>query len=102
MEERTRKKRSGGIGAPPRKERRDSAKNPARGSARNPARGPAKGSARGDPSSSAAIKNTSVSEPYSGSRAFVQGLGLNAETARQAVILSEIIGKPLAKRGRRR
>jgi len=85
MEERTRKKRPGGAGAP-QKERRDSAKNPARGGS----------------SSGAARKKTQVSEPHSGSRAYVQGLELNAETARQAVILSEIIGKPLSKRGRRR
>jgi len=85
MEERTRKKRPGGAGAP-RKERKDSAKSPARGGS----------------SSGAARKNTKVSETHSGSRAYVKGIELNAETARQAVILSEIIGKPLAKRGRRR
>jgi len=86
MEERTRKKRRGGDGAPPRKDRRDSAKSPARGGS----------------SSGAARKNTPAGEPHSGSRAYVQGIELNAESARQAVILSEIIGKPLSKRGRRR
>jgi len=85
MEERARKKRPGGAGTQ-RKERRDSVKNPARGGS----------------SSGIARKNTPVTEPHSGSRAYVQGLELNAETVRQAVILSEIIGKPLAKRGRRR
>jgi len=30
------------------------------------------------------------------------GLQLDSQTARQAIILSEIIGKPVAKRGRRR
>ena len=30
------------------------------------------------------------------------GMSLNPETARQAMILSEIIGKPVSKRGRRR
>jgi len=86
MEQKARKKRPGGAGAPPRKERRDSVKNPA----------------RGGPSSGVAGKNTSQTGPHSGSRAYVQGIELNAETARQAVILSEIIGKPLSKRGRRR
>jgi len=32
----------------------------------------------------------------------VLNMPLNSETARQAVILSEVIGKPVSKRGRRR
>jgi len=32
----------------------------------------------------------------------VLGIPINFDTARQAVILSEIIGKPVSKRGRRR
>jgi len=40
--------------------------------------------------------------PRSGNALDVLGIELNPETARQAVILSEIIGKPVSKRGRRR
>ena len=40
--------------------------------------------------------------PARSSTLSMQGIDLNSETARQAIILSEIIGPPAAKRRRRR
>jgi len=84
MEKNVRKKRP--QGAPPRKERRDSVKS------RTVA----------GQSGSASKKAVPVNDVFSGPAQNVLGISLNPESARQAVILSEIIGKPVSKRGRRR
>jgi len=86
MEERARKKRPRSETPPPRKERRDSVKGPA----------------RGDSSSGITRKTVPGGAPRGGGWLREHGLELNANTARQAVILSEIIGKPVSKRSRRR
>jgi len=84
MEEKTRQKRS--SGAPQRKERRDAVK-----------------SGSGRKSSTGIIKKGASSDRIPGNAAIERlGIRLDAGTARQAVILSEIIGKPVSKRGRRR
>jgi len=82
--ENVRKKRP--QGAPPRKERRDGVKSGTRSS-----------------SSGSAVKKSAPGNTSRGSGPLhTLGIDLNAKTARQAVILSEIIGKPVSKRGRRR
>jgi len=78
MENKNRSKRSG---APQRKERRDSVKAGSRAS----------GTGVKKRSSSTAATKISPSRS-------VLGIPLNAETARQAIILSEVIGKPVSKR----
>jgi len=80
MERKVRKKRS--SGAPQRKERRDSVKS----------------GARTRPSESMSRKGASLSGTVSDPSHNVLGMQLNPETARQAIILSEVIGKPVSKR----
>jgi len=84
MDDKVRKKRP--RGAPPRKERRDSVRS----------------GTKTRPSESISKKSIPVGDMHSGPAHSVLGFSLNAEAARQAVILSEIIGKPVSKRGRRR
>jgi len=81
MENKNRSKRT--SGSPPRKERRDSVK---AGSATT-----GKGVRKNVP----ALSTTSVQTRPTRS---ILGIPLNAETARQAIILSEVIGKPVSKR----
>jgi len=88
MEKSVRKKRP--QRAPPRKERRDSVKS---GTKSRPMESVSKKSTK-------ASASTSVAPPKPVHS--VLGISLNAQTARQAVILSEIIGKPVSKRGRLR
>jgi len=84
MEKNVRKKRP--QGAPPRKERRDRVKS----------------TAGGHPPASTSKKVTPADKKFPVYGHDVLGISLNPESARQAVILSEIIGKPVSKRGRRR
>ena len=84
MEKKVRKKRP--QGSPPRKERRDRVKSGSGGSL----------------SGSTSKKVVPVNSAHPGSAHNVLGISLDPESARQAVILSEIIGKPVSKRGRRR
>jgi len=81
MEKKNRSKRSA---SPPRKERRDSVKAGSRASG------------------SSVKKSTSRTGVSSRPSHSVLGIPLNSETARQAIILSEVIGKPVSKRKRQR
>ena len=83
MDHRKSKKRS--SDAPPRKEKRDSVKS----------------SVRNRSTESIMKKGTNSSETRVISTHKVLDIPLNADTARQAVILSEIIGKPVSKRRKR-
>jgi len=51
---------------------------------------------------STSASNVPVSRGHASPVHEVLGIPINSETARQAIILSEIIGKPVSKRGRRR
>ena len=83
MENKTRKKRSSGA---PAKVKRDPVKS-----------GRSSRSATG-----MVIKKSPDETVRSGPPPNVLGITLDPESARQAVILSEIIGKPVSKRGKRR
>ena len=83
MESRTQKKRS--PSAPPRKEKRDSVKS----------------GVRNRTTESIIKKSAQADETNVEPTRKVLGMPINAATARQAVILSEIIGKPVSKRGKR-
>jgi len=80
MEKKTRKRLPSKT--PPVKERRDSVK----------------GRAGTRPTESISKKSPIASETCAAHINKLPGIPLNAETARQAVILSEIIGKPVSKR----
>jgi len=84
MEDNVRKERP--PGATPRRKRRDVAKH--RPDSRQ--------------SKSTAEKRAPVSGALTGSTHTLLGMPINSKTARQAVILSEIIGKPVSKRGKRK
>ena len=73
-------------GAPPRKERRDAVKS----------------ATKAGSSVSTIKKKAPVSKSRVGGPLSALGIEWGAETVRKAVILSEIIGKPVSMRGRRR
>jgi len=83
MESKARKKRSSDTSQ--RKERRDSVKSGTRTRSAN----------------SMVTKSSDTKSSHAAKTHSVLGIPINSGTAKQAIILSEIIGKPVSKRGKR-
>jgi len=96
MENKTRTKRT--KRTPVQKSRKDTATSVTASRSGAPGSRQSKGSAQRSTSAS----NVPVSRGHASPVHEVLGIPINSETARQAIILSEIIGKPVSKRGRRR
>ena len=77
-------------------------RNPAKTASKTRTRQPANRQPPGKSMNSSSQKSEQTIDSQANAGHSVLNIPLNPNTARQAIILSEIIGKPVSKRGRRR